>query len=146
MEEYLQKLAKQEELLKLKEEEEKLKQAKGGKSAAAVKKPAQHEVSEENKELIPANLYKRVRHGVGVQLFLNSDGSVLCKYEGFWDRDRKHGEGRCYFPDKSSYFGQMKYDVMDGYGQYTWANGSMYQGNWKNGRFEGGGKFIHQDV
>lgn len=96
--------------------------------------------------MLPANLYKRVRHGVGVQIFFDQEGGVLCKYEGSWDRDRKHGEGRCYFPDKSFYFGQMKQDVMDGYGQYTWANGDVYQGNWKNGRFEGGGKFVHHDV
>lgn len=34
---------------------------------------------------------------------------------------------------------------MDGYGQYSWSNGDVYQGNWKNGRFEGGGKFVHHD-
>ena len=35
---------------------------------------------------------------------------------------------------------------MDGYGQFLWANGDSYHGNWKNGRFEGGGKFVHRDV
>lgn len=70
----------------------------------------------------------------------------LCKYEGWWDRDRKNGEGKCFFPDGSCYLGEMKGDVMDGYGQFLWANGDSYHGNWKNGRFEGGGKFVHRDV
>jgi len=138
------KLKKQEDLIKQKEDEEKLKQVKGAK--AAPKKPAQEPLDENKEQMIPTNLYKRVRHGVGVQIFPSTEGGFLCKYEGNWDRDRKNGEGRCHFSDKSCYLGQMKYDVMDGYGQHTWENGNIYQGNWKNGRFEGGGKFVHNDV
>ena len=145
VQDYFVKLQKQEDFIKQKEEEEKLKQVKGSK-AAAPKKPAQEPLDEAKEQLIPTNLYKRVRHGVGVQIFPSPEGGFLYKYEGNWDRDRKNGEGRCYFSDKSCYLGQMKYDVMDGYGQHTWENGNIYQGNWKNGRFEGGGKFVHHDV
>ena len=133
-------------MIKQREEEEKLNKAKGSKAQQA--KKVIQDNPDDLKELLPTNLYKRVRHGVGVQIFPSPEDSnnALCKYEGNWDRDRKHGEGRCYFSDKSIYLGQMKYDVMDGYGQYTWATGNTYQGNWRNGRFEGGGKFIHNDV
>ena len=80
---------------------------------------------------------------MGVQLFAASDENVLCKYEGHWDRDKKHGTGICTYPDKSFYNGNMKHDIREGYGKFTWANGDTYEGNWKEGRMEGGGKFIH---
>ena len=53
---------------------------------------------------------KRARHGLGVQLFGTTSASYLCKYEGWWHMDQKHGEGKCTYPDKSSYWGLLKMD------------------------------------
>jgi len=37
----------------------------------------------------------------------------------------------------------LKDDIREGYGKFTWANGDSYEGNWKEGKMEGGGKFYH---
>jgi len=60
--------------------------------------------------------------------------------------DQMNGIGKCTYPDKSVYNGNLKNGVKDGYGKFVWANGDSYDGNWKDGRIEGGGKFIHNEV
>lgn len=39
----------------------------------------------------------------------------------------------------------MNYDVREGYGRYIHPNGDVYEGNWKTGKMEGGGKFTHHE-
>lgn len=57
------------------------------------------------------------RHGYGIQLFGRAEGSdLLCKYAGQWDRDKKHGNGECTYPDGSEYKGNYRFDKFDGYG------------------------------
>lgn len=49
--------------------------------------------------------YKMVRHGYGLQIFngqRNEDG-ILTKYEGHWERDKKHGQGTAIYKDGSIY-------------------------------------------
>jgi MORN repeat len=89
---------------------------------------------------------RRIRHGIGVQLFGTTEENVMCKYEGHWKLDKKHGLGICTYPDKSVYNGNMVEDVRIGYGKYTWPNGDVYDGNWKEEKMEGGGKFYHHSV
>lgn len=96
-----------------------------------------------NDEMI--NKLKIVRHGIGIQLFGINDEDCLCRYEGEWQKDKKHGQGICYFPDKSVYEGSFSGDVFDGYGKYTWNNGDVYIGDWVNGQMEGEGEFKHND-
>mmetsp|Transcript_45 Transcript_45/g.47 ORF Transcript_45/g.47 Transcript_45/m.47 type:complete len:415 (-) Transcript_45:112-1356(-) len=86
--------------------------------------------------------YKKIRHGFGIQLFGTTQENVLCKFEGYWRKNRKHGEGICVFPDNSTYQGHMADDVFDGYGKYLFANGDEYIGEWREGRMEGEGKFM----
>ena len=40
----------------------------------------------------------------------------MCKYEGYWDRDTKHGEGKCTYPDGSTYWGEMVHNIRHGNG------------------------------
>ena len=72
---------------------------------------------------------KKVRHGNGVEIFHTAENKVICKYEGSWDRDRKHGEGTIYFSDGATYSGQLQFDVIHGHGVFTWANGDKYEGS-----------------
>jgi hypothetical protein len=88
---------------------------------------------------------KRVRHGVGVQLWGVEDLNCVCKYEGQWYKDKKHGKGKCEFSDKSMYEGEFVNDVFEGHGTFNWPNGDAYSGNWSNGRMEGNGEFKHND-
>lgn len=89
------------------------------------------------------NTLKKIRHGFGVQLFLNSSGHVLCKYEGGWKNDKKSGHGLCSFPNGDIYQGNLHNDKRHGTGTYQWANGKKYEGDWKQDRMEGSGVFIH---
>jgi len=74
---------------------------------------------------------------------------LLCKYVGQWDRDKKHGEGQCTYPDGSEYKGNFRHEKFDGYGQFQWAPTSdeglvhVYEGYWKEGKMDGGGEFRH---
>ena len=84
---------------------------------------------------------RAVRHGFGVQLFGTTSNSVLCKYEGQWSNDRKHGTGTCTYPDGAVYSGAFHQDLRTGFGKFVWSNGNTYEGNWKEDRMEGTGTF-----
>ena len=90
--------------------------------------------------------HKLVRHGLGLQLFSgskNEDG-VMTRYEGGWDRDKKHGDNcKATFADGSVYVGSFKRDQMEGHGKYDWAIGHKYEGLWKESQMDGQGKFVN---
>lgn len=67
----------------------------------------------------------------------------MCKYEGFWDRDQKHGKGITTYPDQSMYIGDQKNGIKYGRGKYVWSSGDSYEGGWKNNKMEGPGVFKH---
>ena len=89
--------------------------------------------------------FRRIRHGLGINWYGRTEGEgTLCRYEGHWDRDKKHGEGFLVFPDGSTYQGSFKNDIIEGYGLFMWKHkGHKYEGNWRDGRMEGGGEFTH---
>ena len=60
--------------------------------------------------------HKMIRHGYGLQMYNGSrnDDGVLTKYEGAWDRDRKHGQGVSIYADGSIYTGTFKKDQFEG--------------------------------
>ena len=51
------------------------------------------------------NKGKSIRHGFGIQLFGTTQENFICKYEGYWNRDKMHGNCKCFYPDKSFYEG-----------------------------------------
>ena len=101
----------------------------------------------EGEEAPPQPKFKRVRHGLGINCYGRTEGEdILCKYEGRWDRDKKSGEGFLVFPDGSTYRGNFKNDIIDGFGTFHWDyKGHTYEGNWKGGCLEGEGKFTHAE-
>lgn len=84
-----------------------------------------------------------VRHGHGVQIYGTNVEGVLCKYEGMFHSNKRHGQANCVFPDGSVYFGGLKWEKKHGYGKFTWADGRSYEGNWKDDRMDGNGTFKH---
>lgn len=91
--------------------------------------------------------WKMVRHGYGLQMYSgsrNEDG-VMTKYEGYWDRDKKHGEGAvATFKDGSTYHGSFKKDKLEGMGKFEWAVGHVYEGPWKDSQMDGiNGVFVN---
>lgn len=81
-----------------------------------------NEINENSDEILEADLekYDKVRHGYGIQLFGNSD-KFQSRYAGQWERNHKHGEGECVYPDGAEYKGTFKLDQFDGYGEYKFA-------------------------
>lgn len=61
-------------------------------------------------------------------------------YEGQWVNNRQHGPGL--FKHKTStYKGEFKNFLKDGFGQQNFANGDKYVGQYKEGRPHGKGKY-----
>lgn len=66
------------------------------------------------------------------------------KYRGEWDSDKKRpsGLGIVKFADGSEYRGQFYNDKFNGRGQITRPNGSVFWGDWKDGKAQGNGTFF----
>ena len=61
-------------------------------------------------------------------------------YEGNWEDDRPHGEGKESFGDGSFYEGYFHEGLKHGDNcVYRWSNGKMYVGPFRNGYMEGRG-------
>ena len=50
------------------------------------------------------------------------------RYEGTFFEDRRHGHGRCTYPDGSSYTGQWQAGEIHGQGRYEHSDGSVFEG------------------
>eukprot|EP00638_Chattonella_subsalsa_P022089 CAMPEP_0117872494 /NCGR_PEP_ID=MMETSP0950-20121206/11114_1 /TAXON_ID=44440 /ORGANISM="Chattonella subsalsa, Strain CCMP2191" /LENGTH=174 /DNA_ID=CAMNT_0005725273 /DNA_START=211 /DNA_END=735 /DNA_ORIENTATION=- len=82
---------------------------------------------------------KRLRHGFGKFV----DGPET--YEGQWDHDQMHGEGKMIFATGATYEGFFDKNVFHGEGMYTWADGSSYTGGWRENKMHGEGCFIDSE-
>jgi len=89
---------------------------------------------------------KKKRHGVGVQMYLRPDNSILCKYEGNWVGGLKTGECVATYPDGSVYVGSLVNEQKEGFGKFIWPNQDQYTGNWEGDRMNGKGRFDHHQV
>ncbi|CAI2383020.1 unnamed protein product [Moneuplotes crassus] len=70
-------------------------------------------------------------------------GETANIYEGSFKNGMKHGKGTFTWRKTSdSYTGEFKNDLRDCYGVYTWADGTKYEGQWKN-TMHGEGKMIY---
>ncbi len=76
--------------------------------------------------------------GCKVKLF-----EISGSYTGDCKKGLAHGHGIATGIDK--YEGNFFKGFPEGHGKYTWANGSWYDGEWKNGMRNGEGKFVSGD-
>lgn len=106
-------------------------------------KPSGEVVSEESLVGEEKNTVSKLRHGQGVQLFPTTSQSLLCKYEGHWQKDKRHGKGECTYPNGDTYKGDFVNDKRQGSGIYIWHDGKKYEGDWKNDMMDGNGCFTH---
>lgn len=94
--------------------------------------------------------YKKVRHGVGIQLYPKTEDGIQCKYAGQWVKDIKTGDAHAVYPDGSEYRGNLVKGVFNGKGMYIWPASKSggdgdkrhkYVGDWLDGKMHGKGEF-----
>jgi curved DNA-binding protein CbpA len=64
------------------------------------------------------------------------------KYEGMAFDEMMHGQGMFSFADGSIFTGQFQFDKMNGIGKMVFANGDIYSGGFYDGHFHGEGKMM----
>lgn len=80
-----------------------------------------------------------VREGVGRMTYANRN-----IYEGQWQNNLRTGMGVCWFTNGDCYHGLWQFDNMLR-GVYHKANGDKYDGEFKDGKFDGYGKYYWAD-
>lgn len=81
--------------------------------------------------------YDGLRQGDGTFTFFDY------RYEGEWDKDQKSGKGSLQFPNGATYVGDWVDDLPNGHGVYRAANGDVYEGGFRFGKFFGAGKMSY---
>lgn len=69
------------------------------------------------------------------------------KYEGEWQDDLHHGQGRYTWADGTVYDGQWVLGLQEGQGKCTYTSGQWreYDGEWRGGKRHGWGKVLARD-
>ena len=59
------------------------------------------------------------------------------EYEGEWQADRRHGEGRGRTAAGDEYVGSWAGGKREGAGRMKWVHGDVYEGGWRRDRMHG---------
>lgn len=68
------------------------------------------------------------------------------KYEGYWLKGQRSGEGTYEYSNGDTYTGEWKNDSKNGHGVLEMATGDRYEGNWIDGKKNGFGNFLMTQV
>jgi hypothetical protein len=68
------------------------------------------------------------------------------QYEGHWYQDTMEGSGRFKFANGDEYQGTFLNNAMDGVGVFRWRNGNVYEGQFMRGLQHGHGVMVHATV
>ena len=71
-----------------------------------------------------------------------SDGNI---YDGEWNDNSRHGQGKMTYPSGEIYIGAWKDNKKNGNGKMTYSNGNIYEGEWVNSEMNGQGKMTFPD-
>ena len=74
----------------------------------------------------------------GILLTQNGD-----YYNGEFSEGKKNGEGSIIYANGTKYEGSFKNDYHDGFGKLIQLNGETYEGEWKKGKINGNGTRVH---
>jgi len=73
--------------------------------------------------------------GYGIQLWKTRT------YDGEWEDDKPHGQGRVVWSNGATYTGRFAMGKYHGLGVYMWASGKKFVGRWQNGVKNGHGLY-----
>lgn len=83
-------------------------------------------------------------HGYGVLIAYDDTWQTeLSRYEGYWERGERSGQGKQYRNGRLVYQGEYLNDVYDGQGCYVDDEGKIYRGQWKQNQLHGYAEFIN---
>ena len=88
---------------------------------------------------------KTVRHGLGLQLIMKDTLTGRVKevsYEGQWEDDLMHGEGKLTMRGGEEYDGEFYRGEANGTGSYRFASGDFYSGSFIDGQMNGEGTYF----
>ena len=92
---------------------------------------------------------RKVKHGQGKITFPGvTSGQTQYgqeEYEGVWEEDKMHGQGRYTFTSGAEYNGQWVEGRMMGVGKMVYADGTSYEGTWVNNLMHGEGIYVDAD-
>lgn len=66
-------------------------------------------------------------------------------YEGEWDNDEMHGQGKFVYASGAVYEGGWSHNKYHGKGKYTWPDGRTYEGEWQENKMHGHGVYTDID-
>ena len=87
-----------------------------------------------NGELYEGHWESNLQHGQGRVVYNDKTG-----YSGSWDRGKPNGYGRRIYPNGDQYFGTWANGMKQGLGSLQYTNGDVYVGEYKNGERHGKG-------
>ena len=89
---------------------------------------------------------RKVKHGQGKITFPGVTSGQTSygqeEYEGMWEEDKMHGQGRYTFTSGAEYNGQWVEGRMHGFGKMVYADGTSYEGSWANNLMHGDGLYV----
>lgn len=90
---------------------------------------------------------KKVKHGQGKITFPGVSNKQLGaeEYDGAWEEDKMHGQGKYTFTSGAEYEGQWVNGKMQGHGKMVYPDGTLYEGTWVDNLMHGEGLYIDAD-
>ena len=89
---------------------------------------------------------RKVKHGQGKITFPGVTSGQTSygqeEYEGMWEEDKMHGQGRYTFTSGAEYNGQWVEGRMHGFGKMVYADGTSYEGSWAGNLMHGDGLYV----
>mmetsp|Transcript_23134 Transcript_23134/g.30828 ORF Transcript_23134/g.30828 Transcript_23134/m.30828 type:complete len:135 (+) Transcript_23134:135-539(+) len=89
---------------------------------------------------------RKVKHGQGKITFPGAQNGQTQygseEYEGMWENDKMHGQGRYTFTSGAEYNGTWSEGRMNGQGKMVYADGTSYEGSWSQNLMHGEGTYI----
>lgn len=84
------------------------------------------------------------RHGFGKYVFKKLKGqSRSACYIGYYEKNKKNGQGTFLYPDGAKFEGSWKDDLREGFGTYYYTNADSYRGEWAKDKRNGHGTYTY---